>query len=498
MRMNKMITIKNFNLLPAQFIEVSPHKKGEMFSRGKLKVFYTGITADGREFTEQFSQKLLESLPYTPVVSHYNATKDDFEGHAAEQEIYGIVDPVGHVEIQKDDNGTQWVVCDVIIYDKRPDKTGTIASKIIGHAQSLELDPNTVKYDIIRDARGSFKKLVFTEGSFIGVSVLGADQEPAFTGSAFFEKLDPSTFRGKEMDLKIPEFVRLSWGEKGELLCKALYDKYDEAILFIVDIYDEFVIYLCRENDDCVMYKEKYVIDDTKLTLLGDRVAVHPSYEEIPTENSPVDDNPTQVNMTSATNDNSTDAVSAGDSNVDEDSKQVEPVSPAQAAVDNPTEVSIEDAPSVVEGESVSQVESTQEVTPVDQPSDASVAEAQKGLTDNGSDKEEKPESTTPALSSAELEELENYRRKEKVELIDSFSDTIPANEIAEFKQKVDSYTKETLTNELNARYVKYSREQVKNAPVNMSKSVTWHRAPNNSAAPQSSIDEAIAEILRK
>lgn len=75
----------------------------------------------------------------------------------------------------------------MVLYTERPDTVGEIAKKIVGHSQSLELDPRTVKYIVNYDERKHFKNIEFTAGTFVGVSVLGDDQEPAFTGSAFFE-----------------------------------------------------------------------------------------------------------------------------------------------------------------------------------------------------------------------------------------------------------------------------------------------------------------------
>ena len=57
----------------------------------KLKVFYVGETGDGRVFDKEFSEKLVQSLPYTPVVAFYSDLKDDFIGHNTTQYIYGIV-----------------------------------------------------------------------------------------------------------------------------------------------------------------------------------------------------------------------------------------------------------------------------------------------------------------------------------------------------------------------------------------------------------------------
>ncbi len=161
-------------------------KEEERFSRGKLKVFYKGLTKDNRYFSDEFSEQLLTSLPYTPIVGHYDEEKDDFVGHATEQEIYGIVDPIGDIGFEEDEDGTVWAVCDTVYYTERPDKVGQIAKKIEGHSQSLELDPTTAKYVVNYDEKKRFKNIEFTAGHFVGVSVLGKDQQPAFTGSRFF------------------------------------------------------------------------------------------------------------------------------------------------------------------------------------------------------------------------------------------------------------------------------------------------------------------------
>lgn len=50
----------------------------------------------------------------------------------------------------------------------------------------MELDPSSVKYIINYDEKRHFKNIEFTAGKFVGVSVLGNDQKPAFTGSEFF------------------------------------------------------------------------------------------------------------------------------------------------------------------------------------------------------------------------------------------------------------------------------------------------------------------------
>ncbi len=101
----KPIVIKNFTSLPATFVEVSPNSESSLYTRAKLKIFYVGMTADNRLFTETFSKKLLKSVGYTPVISRYNTEKEDFEGHAPEQNIYGIVDPIVLPTFEEDEAG---------------------------------------------------------------------------------------------------------------------------------------------------------------------------------------------------------------------------------------------------------------------------------------------------------------------------------------------------------------------------------------------------------
>jgi muconolactone delta-isomerase len=95
----------NFNLPATLSFSAENNNENELFSRGKLKVFYKGETADHRLFSDDFSENLVKSLPYTPIVSHYDEEKDDFVGHATNQDIYGIVDPCGEITFEKMEDG---------------------------------------------------------------------------------------------------------------------------------------------------------------------------------------------------------------------------------------------------------------------------------------------------------------------------------------------------------------------------------------------------------
>lgn len=78
---------------PVILSDFSQDSVNENFSRAKLWVYYKGETADHRYFSDDFAEKINATLPYTPVVSYYDEEKEDFVGHASQQQIYGIVDP---------------------------------------------------------------------------------------------------------------------------------------------------------------------------------------------------------------------------------------------------------------------------------------------------------------------------------------------------------------------------------------------------------------------
>ena len=283
----------------------------EVFSRGKLKVFYKGETADHRYFSDAFAEKLLKSLPYTPIVSYYDEEAKDFRGHSPEQAIYGIVDPCRQPRFEKDDDGKEWCVCDVVIYTERAGKIGEIAKQIVGHKQSLER--TDAKYVINYDAHRHFKNIEFTDGKFVGVSVLGNDQEPAFTGSQFFTAEAQETLEAKlkllrdycsqaaqeNLDQKektsnggfsmqitnYSEFRKLTWGETATKLDETLTKEYGhEAYTSIEDMEDGFVYvrFYSYLDGSVSLYRIQYSLADDGSVQLGDRKPVRRTWEVIP------------------------------------------------------------------------------------------------------------------------------------------------------------------------------------------------------------------------
>lgn len=148
----------------------------------------------------------------------------------------------------------------MVLYTERPDKVGELAQKIVGHKQSLELDPHSVKYVVNYDEKKHLRNIEFTAGRFVGVSVLGKDQRPAFTGSEFFSvdenfenkmqilrdycenKGDDLTQDGGE-EMNLDEFMKLSWGDISIKVGEAINKEYsNDAYTYIIDMFDDSAI----------------------------------------------------------------------------------------------------------------------------------------------------------------------------------------------------------------------------------------------------------------
>jgi len=461
----KTVMIKNFTSLPASFVAVSDQSESPLYTRAKLKVFYVGETADHRLFTKEFSDKLLETIGYTPVVSKYNTEKDDFEGHAAEQQIYGIVDPIIAPTFEEE-NGVIWAVCDVILYTERPDNTGSIAQKIIGQPQSLELKADTVQYKINRDPQtGKFQNIEFTDGQFIGVSVLGKSQDPAFTGSAFFDVKEFNKqfeqikeycdTRGETMNVIIPTFVEQSWGEKQKYVVDALDAAHGQANTWLIDMYDDFcVYYLYNEQENKVQLMKSTYTCEVKEggceVTLGDPIPVRVVYEDMSSQ--PIQEETQPV--TPVTEESRIDT--AGVTNADIESVLI----PAENTPDSTIVTS--EPPAPVQMEVEPKVNNNEETT-----------------------------TNTASLVDSEKEELAAYRRQDKLSLIDSFKETIPEKELEVYTSKVDEYSKEDLRNALNDAFVR----NFKNRPQS---TIGFSWAPEQKPNSEISEDDRIAQEMRE
>ena len=262
----------------------------------KLKVFYIGETADKRLFTKEFSDKLMKTLPQVPVVARYDDSQEDFSGHDQTQYVYGYVPETTNLEFVEED-GKTYAVTDIVLFTGRNDNIGEVAKKIPGKSQSLELDPNTIKYTINKDSQGKFKNMEFTDGAITGLSVLGDDQNPAFSGSEFFTEMSEEQLvaafvslfdkvetksqeddGGVQMD-KFLEFIKKTHSEE----YNELYDAFKKSDLCgdwaaIVQSDDSTIVYYTWTDEGVKYYRANYTRSEEDAIEFSDAVEVKARY----------------------------------------------------------------------------------------------------------------------------------------------------------------------------------------------------------------------------
>ena len=493
----------------------------EVFSRGKLKVFYKGETADHRYFSDAFAEKLLKSLPYTPIVSYYDEEAKDFRGHSPEQAIYGIVDPCRQPHFEKDDDGKEWCVCDVVIYTERAGKIGEIAKQIVGHKQSLER--TDAKYVINYDAHRHFKNIEFTDGKFVGVSVLGNDQEPAFTGSQFFTAEAQETLEAKlkllrdycsqaaqeNLDQKektsnggfsmqitnYSEFRKLTWGETATKLDETLTKEYgNEAYTSIEDredgfVYVKFYSYL---DGSVSLYRIQYSLADDGSVQLGDRKPVRRTWEVIPekaetspaaatAEEAPVDEVVSSVAeepqdgkdaavATVAENNEPKEAEAETKADVAASVVKAAEATTIEVATPEETKPSeevaeTEKADETVASENLTAVENataTREVSPATLNTAIGANEEENAEGEQSSEQQNNNHSASAStLDQSEREEFEALKKQEKLNFLTSYKDKLSDEDFQRFAAELDNYSsKESLEVEILRAALAHSQEE--------------------------------------
>ena len=507
----------NFSSWPAQLYDFTKDKENEKFTRCKLKVFYEGETADHRLFSAAFAAEMKKSLPYTPVVGFYDEEQEDFVGHATEQQIYGMVDPCAEITDYVDpDDGNKWCVCDVVLYTERPDKVGDIAQKIVGHKQSLEIDPKTVKYTINYDSRKHFKNIEFTAGSFIGLSVLGDSEKPAFTGSEFFslnedlisskmkEKLDilskycadrhQEKLGGTKDNMNYTEFVKLSWGELSEKISSAFAKEYSEAYTYMIDMYDDnaiFRVYYYNSGESKLL-RAFFTKEEDNITF-SKVEEVHVAYESIETANETfaTDINgQVETNATITTDTESivqaenADIISSDDASFvkDDDEEKDKSNDTASSEEDEEKEATSSkeekpggegEEPKPKDEENFNDHDNTNSMENVGTKGEITDHEDHSNKEESATSNDaavSESNSSSAAFTDSERAEFEALKREKKVNLINSYKEFLSEEEYKTFVDSVDSYAdNDKLEFDLLKKFKAYSDEHAADSKSNSS-----------------------------
>lgn len=259
----------------------------EVLSKARCRIFYKYANRNATYITDEFAEKLLSTLPYAPIKGIYEY--DDYTDHGlkrSEGRIYGIVPESPNIAWEKhlDEDGVEreYACADVYIFSALYEE----ANEIVGKAQSMELYEPSVKYH--KEIINGQKMVVFEEGCFLGLQVLGDDVEPCFEGAAFYS-LQTSIEKAIENIIKFSKAqnddggnnkmgklnFKLSDSQKYDALWTLLNTEYNQeqnwAITYnIVEVYDEYaLIYNYEEKKfERVFYTKN---DETDSVELGER-----------------------------------------------------------------------------------------------------------------------------------------------------------------------------------------------------------------------------------
>lgn len=260
-----------------------------VLSQARCRIFYKYENRNGTYITDEFAQKLISSLPYTPVKGIYDNFDEDYTDHGLKRDlgrIYGIVPENPNFSWEKhldeDEIEREYACCDVYIFTALYEE----AFQIVGKSQSMELYPPSIKGDwAIINGKKLFK---FEDGCFLGLQILGDDVEPCFEGAAFFtfyndlknaiKKLEryslDSNIKGGKSEMTKLNF-KLSDSQKHDAIWVLLNDKYTEeghweVSYTILDIYDDYALVYSYEAGS---YERVYYTknDETDSVELGAR-----------------------------------------------------------------------------------------------------------------------------------------------------------------------------------------------------------------------------------
>ena len=270
------MSINNFEV--SIYGNLVPFEKNPLLSLARVRIFYKGLNRNRTFITDEFADKLISSLPYTPVSGIWE--EDDFTDHGESREegrIYGLVPEQPNVSweehLDKDGVKRLYCCCDVVLFTARYQD----AAKILDKSQSMELYSKSIKGDwAMIDGVKCYR---FTDGCFIGLQVLGDDTEPCFEGAAFYSYANSlkemiNILKNYSLNGGIGQMelnFKLSDREKRQAIFALLNPNFNEAGNWeieyeLCDIYDEYA--LCYNGQYYRCYYTKN--DEDNSVVLGD------------------------------------------------------------------------------------------------------------------------------------------------------------------------------------------------------------------------------------
>lgn len=253
-------------------------KFNDVITKARCRIFYKYGNRNGTYLTDEFAEKLIATLPYTPIKGIFDEESDDYTDHGTSRNkgrIYGIVpeNPNFAWEPHLDEDGiTRIYACaDAYLFTALYSE----ANIIVERPQSMELYAKNLK--------GSWQYIdgkryyVFTDGCFLGLGVLGKEVKPCFEGASFYSlcnslneivsKMEKYVLdEGGSSTLNKELLYKLSDSNKADMIWSLLNPAYNEegnwqVDYTLCDVFDDYaVVYNYAEHQYERVY---YTKDDT-------------------------------------------------------------------------------------------------------------------------------------------------------------------------------------------------------------------------------------------
>lgn len=205
-------------------------------SKARVRLFYTGLNRNGTYITEEFAEKLLATLPYTPVGGFWNDSEEDFTDHGSicttekmrkeKFRAYGVVPEKNNLswEDHLDEDGVirKYACCDVLLWTARYSQAKEIPNK----SQSMELYLDSIDGEWVKDDENCYDYFKFTDGCFLGLTALGEGVEPCFEGAAFYS-LDETA---KQFFYKLENYINQQNNNEGGLEMEEIKETLEPAV----------------------------------------------------------------------------------------------------------------------------------------------------------------------------------------------------------------------------------------------------------------------------
>lgn len=214
-----MIRLKNINL-PTHF-EIGEVEPDTRFQKVKIYIAHTGENLNNSVFSKEVLEKMSPTLAHVPilgVIGKNGNDEDDFRGHGKEitwnghdieinfkTNAYGFIgeDHNAHFETT---GGKEWLVADGYLWTRFDEVMELFENSNGSKGQSMEI----IDTDGYIDNQG---RVVFEDGKFAGLCILGDDVPPAMTGSTILTEFERNEIK-ETIKTMMAEFA----AQKGEMV----------------------------------------------------------------------------------------------------------------------------------------------------------------------------------------------------------------------------------------------------------------------------------------